>query len=122
MQRDVTGAVEVMKERTAVQQDGMAPFASDATQNSAVRRRLLNTKWKWWEDQTLTFLADGKAKWSGGGEPWPWKVDDVERRVISAENKDRKRTFTITFDSDFKTGVILGDEGQRTTKNVTKEP
>jgi hypothetical protein len=120
MKRDVTGALEVKKERSAVQQVGMAPLASDAAQSSSVRWRLLNTKWKWWGAETLTFHADGKATWSGGGEPWPWKVDNVERRVISAGNMPQKRTFTITFDSDFKTGVIRGDDAQRTTQIMAK--
>ena len=32
------------------------------------------------------------------------------------------KKFTITFDKDLKTGVIEGEDGNRTTRNVTGEP
>ena len=122
MQKDVAGAMQVRKERTAMMQDGMNPFGSDAAQNSAFYRQLLNTTWKWWGDETITFLPDRKARWSGGGAPWPWKVDNEGNRVISGEHMSKKRRFTITFESDLKTGTIVGDDATRTTRIVTKGP
>lgn len=81
--------------------------------------RLVGTKWVWFGSETLTFESDGKAVWNGRREPWPWKVENVGRRVISGQNMVNGKKFTITFDAEFKTGDIAGEDGQRVTRKIS---
>jgi hypothetical protein len=85
-------------------------------------KRLVGTKWVWFQKETVTFKANGKAEWVKGREPWSWKVENVENRVISGVHAGLNKKFTITFDEDFKKGRIAGEDGERSTRNVTDEP
>ena len=110
MQKDVAGAVEVQKEKTAIQQDGLDPFASDATQSSALHRQLLNTTWKWWKDETITFIAGGKARWSVRKEFFTWKVSEQTPRTVEGMTVHGKK-YTITFDAELSLGSLVEDSG-----------
>lgn len=88
----------------------------------SLANRLVGTKWVWFSKETLTFQADGKAIWSSGRDPWPWKITNVGNRVIAGENMAKNKKFSITFDRDLKTGTISGEDGERATRNITNEP
>ena len=121
MQKDVAGAVEIRKERTAIMQDGLDPFASDATQSSVLHRQLLNTTWKWWKDETITFLAGGKARWSVGKEFFTWKVTDPAQRTIEGLTGAGKK-YTIAFNADLSGGSIVEESGgTRKTSPILKD-
>ena len=119
---DLETAVKIKQElaKLAAAAPAANPTLVQGAENLA--NRLVGQKWVWFSKETLTFQADGKAVWSSGRDPWPWKVENVGRRVISGENMAKGKKFTITFDKDLKTGVIEGEDGQRTTRNVTGEP
>jgi hypothetical protein len=121
MQKDVGGAVEIRKERTAILQDGLDPFASDATQSSALHRQLLNATWKWWKGETITFQPGGKARWSSGKELFTWKVTDPAQRIIEGLTPSGKK-YTITFDSAVSSGSIAEEgAGTRKTSPILKD-
>jgi hypothetical protein len=92
---------------------------AQGTAADALTNQLVNTKWIWYSGETLTFLPDGKAKWSLGDALWPWKITNAGRRVIEGVNMSRGTKFTITFDHNLKTGAIEGDGGTRKTGNIT---
>ena len=120
MQKDVAGAVEIRKKRTAIQQDGMDPFARDAMENSALHRHLLNTTWKWWEDERITFLAGGKALWSVRNEFLTWKVTDPTLRTIEGVTVHGQK-YSITFDAEFSSGSIVENSARaRKTTQILK--
>jgi hypothetical protein len=81
---------------------------------------LVGTKWTWFGSETLTFLADGKARWKDSSDLWPWKVTSASHRIISSENVAKGRKFTITFDREMKTGIIEGDTATRKTQILTQ--
>ena len=86
-------------------------------------KHLIGTKWIWFDRETITFLADGKAQWKENPDHWPWKVTSVGRRVIEGENIRKGNKFTMTLDRDLKTGTIaeVNGGGPRKTRDVTKE-
>jgi hypothetical protein len=85
--------------------------------------RLIGTKWIWFNRETITFLADGKAKWKLSDDPWPWKVTSFSRRVIEGENMRRGNKFIMTLDRGLKTGTIVETNGgaPRKTRDITNE-
>ena len=89
----------------------------------ALTKRLIGTTWIWFDRETITFLADGKARWKDTLEPWPWKVTSVGRRVIEGENMQRGNKFTMTLDRDLKSGTIIevNGGGPRKTRDITNE-
>lgn len=91
---------------------------SDAPTAEALTAYLVGTKWTWFGNETITFLADGKARWKDSPDLWPWKISSAGRRVIASENVPKARKFTITFDRDMKTGLIEGDTAPRKTQIV----
>ena len=119
---DLETAIKIKEE---LQKLGAAAPAANDTSGVTVEsltNRLIGTKWIWFGKETLTLLADGKAQWSSGRDPWPWKVTSAGRRVIEGENVVKKNKFTITFDRDLKTGTIAGQDGNpRQTRNITNE-
>ena len=119
---DLEMAIKIKAEIAKLAATTPGTTATLAQGAEAFTNRLAGTKWVWFSKETLTFQADGKAVWSSGRDPWPWKVENVGRRVISGENMAKNKKFTITFDKDFKTGVIEGEDGNRATRNVTNEP
>ena len=84
----------------------------------SVTKRLIGTKWYWFDRETITFLADGKAQWKESPVLWPWKVTSAGRRVIEGENKNNGHKFRITFDRDLKSGTVEGDGGTRKLQPV----
>lgn len=88
---------------------GQKPTASA----DSFEKRLIGTKWIWFGAETITFLADGKAKWKESPVLWPWKVKNAGLRTIEGENMNKKVKWTVTFDRDLKTGTVEGD-GERT--------
>lgn len=84
-------------------------------------KALAGTKWVWFQKETVTFRMNGNIDWNGSREPWSWKVEDAEQRVISGYAVHIRKKFTITFDANLQTGVIRGEDGERKTRNVTKQ-
>ena len=77
-----------------------------------LKARLTNSTWDWWQGQRLTFLANGKAKWSyDGSESFTWAVTSNESRTIEGLTS-RGYKYKVTFDPTLTTGTILGDEGK----------
>jgi hypothetical protein len=96
----------------------LAMTLSDPPTVESLTAFLVGTKWTWFGNETLTFLADGKARWKDSQDLWPWKISSASRRVIASENVPKGRKFTITFERDMQTGVIEGDTATRKTQIV----
>ncbi len=111
-QKNIESALAVRRERDAMQQGGLAPLAAGATQPSALHTQLLNTTWKWWKDETTTFLAAGKVRWSHDSKAtFTWKVADPVQRIVEGITSQGKK-YTITFDASFTTGSLVdGNDG-----------
>ena len=105
----------------AVQAAKEAPI----TTIEGLTKRLIGTKWIWFETETITFLAGGKARWNRNknSQIWPWKVTSVEPPVIEGEHVQQGRKFTMTLDGNLKTGTIAESNGvrPRETRNITNE-
>ena len=118
---DLTAAIKVRDELQKIGAAGQMPNDVSGVSIESVTKRLVGTKWIWFDRETITFLADGKAQWKDNQTYWPWKVTSAGRRIIEGENANRATKFTITFDRDLKTGTITGDGGSRQTRNITTE-
>lgn len=92
--------------------------AGAAVQGS-LRDRLTDTTWVWWQGETMTFLRNGKIRWSyDESSQWTWKVADQSKRTIEGWNP--KGSFRITFEPDLLTGS-LNESGKtaRPTKRLS---
>ena len=98
-------AIQVTSEPANLTADGLTAF-------------LVGTKWAWFGEETLTFLADGKVMWSHDQTTWPWNVANAKNLVIAARNTKLERNFTITFDRNLQTGTIEGDNATRKTQLI----
>ena len=88
---------------------GGALAEKSTTAADSFEKRLIGTKWFYFDAETITFLDGGKAKWKENPVFWPWKVKNSGLRVIEGENLNKNAKWTITFDRDLKTGTIEGD-------------
>ena len=113
--------VTVLPEKTKAAVAKERPIASieDLT------KRLIGTKWNWYGEETITFLAGGKARWNRNknSQIWPWKVTSVEPPVIEGEHVQQGRKFTMTLDGNLETGTIAESNGVRPREalNITKK-
>ena len=106
---------ELKKLGVAVQ---AGPDSPALTVESMTARLGIGTRWVWFEGETLTFLAAGKAQWKQSPTPWPWKVTSAARRMVEGEHAVTGKKFTMTFDADLKTGTIEGAGKTRPTRLV----
>jgi len=93
-----------------------APVNPDSTE---IEERLINTTWVWYENQTITFLADGRARWSYNGDiSFTWKVVGTNPAVIEGTGWNGKK-YRITLNDSLRTGSLReGWYGPRTTNEV----
>ncbi len=96
---------------------GVAVPAKGIVSAEGLEKRLIGTKWFWFGNETIVFMADGKAQWKETQGLWPWKVKNNGLRVIEGENLNNKSKWTITFDRDLKTGTLTGD-GSRVIRRI----
>ncbi len=84
-----------------------------------LRVRLANTTWKWWQDETITFLADGKIKWSHDNtQLWTWKITDPSKRTIEISTSKGPNIFIIG--EDMKSGTMTeSGRSPRSTELIT---
>ncbi len=75
---------------------------------ASLSERLINTTWKWWGTETITFLPGGKARWSySNHDSFTWK----QTRSNKIEGTTEKGgVFSITFSPNFTTGKLLEDK------------
>ena len=118
---DLDAALKIKEELQKLGSAAPPPGSVSGVTVESLTNRLIGTKWTYFDKETLTLLADGKAQWSSGRDPWPWKVAKAGSRVIEGMNVAKQKKFTITFDHDLKTGTIDGDGGARQTRNITGE-
>ena len=116
---DLDTAIKIREE---IQKSGAAgQGVAESGAAAAFAAKLIGTKWIYFGKETITFMEDGKAQWSSGRDPWPWKVTSGGRRVVEGENMAKKAKFTMTFSADLKTGTVEGDGNKREIRNITSE-
>jgi len=119
---DLETAVKIkgeLEKLGASQQAAEEPADSRA---DSFAKRLVGTKWYWFDRETITFLEDGKAQWKENPEHWPWEVTSAGRRTIEGVNKANGKKWTITFDRNLTTGSVEGDGGSRKLQRILPEP
>ena len=84
----------------------------------SLKQALANSTWLWWETETITFLNNGKARWSRDGkDSFTWKVSNDDERKIVGETA-KQDTFTIIFTPELTEGTLT--EGNATARQVKR--
>jgi len=95
----------------AVDEELKTVSAGGAVQQT-LRERLIDTTWVWWQSETVTFLRNGKLRWSiDENEVWTWQVTDQSKRIVEGRNV-RGVTYRFVFDEDLKAGTLVQDKGK----------
>ena len=82
--------------------DGADPSTVDD-----VKERLVNTTWVWYAGETITFLKDGMARWSGNhAEAFTWKVAGATPPVIEGKAWNGNK-YRLTLDAGLRTGKLV---------------
>jgi predicted RNA-binding protein len=91
--------------------NGMSP-------EDRVIERMINTTWVWGNGQTITFLADGKARWSNdSAAAFTWKVGGAVPPVIEGKTSDGGK-FWINLDAGLRSGNVVQGRQQRATSRI----
>lgn len=115
---DLSAAIKI---RDELQKIGVSSPTTEGAAGSVenLTQRLLNTKWDWFNGETLTFLPEGKAQFKNFPVLWSWKVTSAGRRMIEGVDGRSGKKFTMIFDHDLKTATIQDGWHDRVTRNVT---
>ncbi len=105
--RDFDLACAVTREIASMGGTGGAAVEGNGSPEDNIKARLVNTAWIWRGGETITFLADGKARWSHtGAEAFTWKVAAAKPAVIVGTAWDGGQ-YSITLDGDLRTGKLF---------------
>ena len=95
---------------------------TEAPTIEGLKERLTNMTWVWYKWETITFLRDGMAKWSGdGSNSFTWSVVSVSPPTIAGKSGDG-RAYKMVLDANLRTGEIFQDKApERTTARVKRQ-
>jgi hypothetical protein len=80
---------------------------TEAPTIESLTARLTNTTWAWFNDQTLTFLRDGMAKWSDiGAATFTWSVVGASPPTIEGKSGDGT-AYKMVLDANLRAGQIF---------------
>jgi hypothetical protein len=84
--------------------------------------RLTNTTWAWFNDQTITFLRNGMAKWSNiAAATFTWSVVSASPPTIQGKSGDGT-AYKMVLDANLRTGQIFqGTLPERTTARIRRQ-
>ena len=90
-----------------------------ASPEQHLKASLINTTWLWSGGQTITFLADGSAKWSKTGAPaFTWSVTLAIPPVIEGKTPDGSK-YRMSLDEGLRTGKLIeGAQPARATSQI----
>jgi hypothetical protein len=93
--------------------EGEAPTIESLT------TRLTNTTWVWFKWETVTFLRDGTAKWSGvDAATFTWSVVDASPPTIEGKSGDGT-AYKMVLDANLRAGqVFQAGQPDRVTARV----
>ncbi len=92
---------------------------NDADEDQDMSSLLKNTTWAWFRNESVTFLDNGRARWSyNDQESFSWRITNQKARVVSGITP-RGVNYKITFSKCFTKGTILENNRERLT-NIMK--
>ena len=84
------------------------------------KKRLINTTWVWYNNETITLNEDGSATWNMSTRPLTWAVADHKERVINGTTASGK-VYKIVLNPGLESGAIF--EGtDKTGRNTVVLP
>ena len=109
MNGDYLRTLTTLQDRTPLNSELAKQLASEKVKllqgDPGTNANIINSTWIWWGGQTITFQNGGKVRWSNG-QTWTWEPGS-DANTIKGETTAHQ-PFTITFNPDFKTGMIQG--------------
>ena len=121
LKKQYAAELEQIKSRALTAKNAKLAVAVDEELQSVasgLKEALTDSTWLWWKTETITFLPNGKARWSvNGKDGFTWKVSNEAQRQIEGQTSKHEK-YIITFDAGLMAGTLIQGGGSRPVRRV----